>query len=104
VLEGDRREDGIHDERTRGLPPVQQLAQDLPVTLARVEDAGPWLGEQGGDHGFSLGGGKRSLEDPWIRSNPQERPQGMPGKADELRSGQCRFEPCSALLVLLALV
>src|SRR5271165_5823547 len=62
VFEGDCGKNGVHDERTGGLALAHKAAQDVPVPLARLENAGGGLGEPGGDRRFGLGSGKRTLE------------------------------------------
>jgi hypothetical protein len=43
MLERDCGQDGIHDKRPGGLTVAHKLAQDVPMTLTRIEDSGGGL-------------------------------------------------------------
>jgi hypothetical protein len=101
MLKRDCGEDRVHDKRAGGLAIAYKITQDIPVPLARLENAGGWLGKPGGNRCFGLGGGKRAVEYPGICSNSQKGPQREPSEADELGPREHSFEPDSALLVLL---
>ena len=92
--------DGVHDKRTGGLAVVHKAAQDVPVPLARLENAGGRLGKPGGDRRLGLGCRKRTIEYPGIGRNPQKGPQREPREADKIRPRQHGFQPGSAFLVL----
>ena len=87
MLERDRGEDRVHDERAGGLAVVHKAAQDVPVPLARLENAGGRLGKPGGDRRLGLGGRKRAIEYPGMGRNPQKGPQREPREADEIMCG-----------------
>jgi hypothetical protein len=91
----------VHDERSDGLAIAHKSAQDVPVPLAGLEDAGGGLGEPRGNRPFGLGRRKRTVEHAGTGSNPQEGPPREPSEVDEIRPDEDAFEPCSAFLVLL---
>ena len=41
VLDRERGQNGVHHERSDRLAVVQESAQDVPVTLTRIQDARP---------------------------------------------------------------
>jgi hypothetical protein len=100
MLERERGEDRVDDQRANRLTVLHETAQDLPVPLARLEDAGRGLGEPGGNRRFGLGRRKRTVEDAGIGGDPQEGPQREPGEADEVGPRERRLEPGPASLVL----
>jgi hypothetical protein len=99
MLERDRGEDGVADQRAGGLADAHKAAWYVPVSLA--EDAGSGLGEPGRDRRVGLGGGKRPVENAGICCSSQEGPQRQSGDADKVRPREHLFEPGSAFLVLL---
>ena len=101
MFEGDRGEDGIHDERAGSLSVAHKTAQDVPVPFARVENPCGWLAEPGRDRRFGFGGGKWAFEHARTCCNPKEGPQRKPSEANEVRSREYGFEPGSAFLMLL---
>jgi hypothetical protein len=101
VLERDRSEDGVHDERTDSLSVAHNTAQDVPVPFARVENPGGGLAEPGGNRRFGFGCGKRTFEHAGIRCDPEEHPERKPSEANEVRPREHGFEPGPAFLVLL---
>jgi hypothetical protein len=100
MLESDRGEDRVHDKRAGGLAVTDKTAQNVPVSLARLENAGGWLRKPGGNRRFGLDRGKRALENAGICSNSQKGPQREPGEAYKIRPREHSFEPGSAFLVL----
>jgi hypothetical protein len=54
MLKRDCGEDRIHDKRAGGLAVAYKTTQDIPVPLARLENAGGWLGKLGGNRRFGL--------------------------------------------------
>jgi hypothetical protein len=93
VLERDRGERGVHDQRAGGLAVAQETAKDVPVALARFEDAGGGLGEPGCYRRLGLRCRERTLEDAGIGGDPQEGPEREPGEADEVGPRERRLEP-----------
>jgi hypothetical protein len=49
MLERDCSEDRVHDKRAGGLAVARKTTQDVPVPLARLENAGGWLGKPRGN-------------------------------------------------------
>jgi len=86
VLDGDRRERGVHHERSGRLAILQQTAEHFHVTLAGFENAGDRLRQPGRYRGRRLGRQERPLEGSRTGRDPQKRPEGDPGKPHELRS------------------
>jgi len=101
MLERDCSEDRVHDKRAGGLAVAHKTTQNVPVPLARLENAGGWLGKPRGNRRFGLGRGKRAFEYPGICSNSQKGPQREPSEADKIGPREHSFEPGSAFLVLL---
>ncbi len=66
MFEGDRGKDGVHDKRAGGLAVAHKAAQNVPVPLARLENAGCRQSEPRGDRRLGLGSGKRTLEHAWV--------------------------------------
>src|SRR5215470_1162256 len=94
-------DNSIYDERAGSLALVHQLAQDFPVALTRIEDAGGGLGEPRGNHRLSLRCRERTLEYAGICADAQEGPQRQPGEANHLGPRESRFEPRTARNVML---
>ena len=101
MLDRDCGEDRVHDKRAGGLSVAYKTAQDIPVPIARLKNAGGWLGKPGGNRRFGFGGGKRAIEYAGICSNSQKGPQRKPSEADQIGPREHSFEPDSAFLVLL---
>src|SRR5271166_18585 len=101
MFQGDSGKDGVHDERAGGLAVADKATQNVPVALARLDNAGYRQSEPGGDRRLGLGSGKRTLEYARVRSDPQKGPERQPGEADELRPAERRLEPGPTLLMLL---
>lgn len=67
MLEGDSRQDSVHDERADGLPFPHQAPQDVPVAVAWLEYPREGLGQQGCHGRVRLLYRERALKDTWIR-------------------------------------
>jgi hypothetical protein len=68
VLDGDGRENSIHDERADGLPFPHQPLQNVPMAVTWLQNSYLlWLGESRCHRRFRLGGGEWTLERARIR-------------------------------------
>jgi hypothetical protein len=70
MRERDCSEDRVHDKRAGGLAVAHKTTQDVPVPLARLENAGGWLGKPRGNRCFGLGRAYQQIEvNPLVMSS-----------------------------------
>jgi hypothetical protein len=103
MLERDRGEDGVHDQRADGLSVAHETAQDVPVPFARDENPRSCLAEPRGNRRFCFGRGKRTFEHAGICCNL--RKAHSVSRAKRTRSGpestpssQARLSSCCSAL------
>ena len=91
MLERDCGEHGVHDERACCLALADEAAQDFPVPLARIEDAGDRLGEpRRNPTSASEVDSGRSNTRGWVA---QEGPQGKPNGPGQASKAPSRAKP-----------
>ena len=100
MLECDRGENRVHNERARGLAGVYDAAQYVRVLRAWLKDSCRRLSKPRRNRRFGLRSRKRTFERSVVRGYPEEGPKSQPSEAHEVGPGEHRLQPSSALVVL----
>ena len=87
MLDRQRGEHRIHHEPSGRLAVLQEPAENLGMSVARLHDPGIWLFEPGRDRLVRFGGCQRVNEHPRVRRDAKERPQRDPGESHQTRTG-----------------
>ena len=88
MLHGERRDDRVRHQRSRGLSVREQRLQDVPVTFTWLHDPRHRVGELGGHCCRRLADAERPLESARIGGDANERPKRQPGEADQLLAAE----------------